>query len=152
MNWYDSQGKIIPPKYNRIIKNKDEEKWEKFNLIQKAPSQARSVLIWLYSPSWNTGTAFLDEVGLKKITKKEETTISNKAFFSILNLNFPGMEKVKEAVEVKDFKKANLEYLNFRRYKSKTKSSLIVNPAWLVLSKFFALSEWQVAQVSIPCA
>jgi len=40
-------------------------------------------------------------------------------FFSLLNLNFPGMEEVKMAYEEEDLEKAKMAYLNFRREKSK---------------------------------
>jgi hypothetical protein len=54
-------------------------------------------------------------------SQKYESPLSDSGLFSLLNLDFQGMESVKENVRADDFEKAKAAYLAFRREKSQTK-------------------------------
>jgi hypothetical protein len=73
--------------------------------------------------------------GTGKNVKKSQITetqsyispMSDSGLFSLLNLDFPGMESVKKYAEAGDFIQAKAAYLAFRREKSQTKWN--INPA-----------------------
>ena len=70
----------------------------------------------------------------KKVTNEQKKVIStylspreDTIFFSLLNLDFPGMEEVKERIEKGDPENAKAAYLDFRRNKSRAKWD--INPS-----------------------
>ena len=62
-----------------------------------------------------------------KVVKTYISPRDDDGFFSLVNLDFPGLEEVKKSVEQGDFEKAKAAYLDFRRNKSGAKWD--INPS-----------------------
>ncbi|PIZ14977.1 hypothetical protein COY51_06770 [Candidatus Desantisbacteria bacterium CG_4_10_14_0_8_um_filter_39_17] len=106
--------------------------WVTVEAYGKAPDNAMGCKLLFYSSSVNEDTAYFDEAKLEDLGKEYKVStravvISDKDFFSLLNLDFSGMEEVKEAVKRGDLEKAKSAYLDFRRNKIKFK--WFINPS-----------------------
>ncbi len=84
-------------------------------------------LILSFTFSYSSGPKKNGRDSEEKETRTYVSPRSDSGLFSLLNLDFPGMEAVKKNVEAGDFIKAKAAYLAFRREKSRVKWT--INPA-----------------------
>jgi hypothetical protein len=122
IKFYDAKGGLIEPEHR--ISASGGTQWKTFSIRRNAPPNAVSGEAWFYTTSVGTG-----EVRVRQPQWQEKPWMepikgpitSDSAYFEALNLDFPGMEAVKQAVARNDYNAAKAAYLQFRRTRSGAK-------------------------------
>lgn len=126
--WLDENKKLIGGEHAQTFKA--EASFESAAYSDRSPENARYCQIWIYSASTMTTEVILKEWSLDDMgdkapeENKKETSGSEDrlSILSILNLDFPGLEKVKAAAGKKDIPSAMNELLTYYRNRSLGKS------------------------------
>ncbi|MCD6351130.1 MAG: alginate lyase family protein, partial [Armatimonadetes bacterium] len=107
------------------------EGWRKFVLPFHELGVSRSPVGWkkvdavvLTASGWgNTpnpqAVVYFDDVRLIKMKKAQGPRLSDEEFFAMLDLSWPGLEKVAAAVKKGDYEKARAELLDYYRHREK---------------------------------
>lgn len=128
LRFHDDQRRVIDPE-NRVGTPAHDE-WRRHTVHAMAPKSAAWAEPWIYSASDT-----ITDVQARAAHLVDEGTetphgplTTDKAFFDALNLNYPGLQPTRAAVEVGDLETAKKAYLEFRRKQSRIHWTLDYRP------------------------
>lgn len=121
----DASYKTVTHDHLFLDGSKETADWRYYERVFKVRDDTHYISIEMFI--WNAkGTAWIDELRLvelseehlPKVVRRDPAELAKQTdpnFFNLLNLDYPGLDKVKEAVEKKDFEGASAAYLEYRR-------------------------------------